>query len=245
MAGLILASLVASASGAACRLSLQLALDVSGSVDSREYRLQLDGIAWALESDEVRAALLAMPVAPVVISVYEWSGRADQRVIADWWEMRSDPDVDGLASLLRATTRREAAVSTGIGTALMFGRARLDTRPPCARAVIDISGDGKNNDGPRPQDVRAGLGGLVVNALVVGPGHSDARGAKAWETEDLVEYFRRNVIHGPKAFVEVADGYDAYAETMKRKLLRELRAIALSGQPAQTGTRLARAMPAR
>ncbi|MFC6686684.1 DUF1194 domain-containing protein [Jhaorihella thermophila] len=61
---------------AACRHALALGLDVSGSVDGREYRLQLDGLAAALRDPRVKQALLAMPAAPVRIAVFEWSGPA-------------------------------------------------------------------------------------------------------------------------------------------------------------------------
>lgn len=228
---------LAASPAAACRLALQLALDVSGSVDGGEYRLQLDGLAWALEEAEVREALLAMPAAPVAVSVYEWSGRDSRRVIADWQAMRDEADVAALAGRLRSTARQKASVSTAIGSALAFGLARLQAGPDCARVVIDVSGDGRNNDGPRPQDVRPELGGIVVNALVVGPGYTQARGAMADETEELVRYFRQNVILGPDFFVEVADGYDDFARTMKRKLLKELRAITLGTVAPWPGTR--------
>lgn len=218
---------------------MQLALDISGSVDAREYRQQLDGLAWALEDAEVRAALLAMPSAPVMLSVYAWSGRDSQRLIADWQVMTGEAEVAALAGRLRQTERQKASVSTAIGTALLYGQARLGRAATCARAVIDLSGDGKNNDGPRPQDVRPGLSGIVVNALVVGPGYTQARGAMARETEDILAYFRANVIHGPDAFVELANGYGDYAEAMKRKLLRELQVVTLSaakpGMPPAAG----------
>jgi hypothetical protein len=87
--------------------------------------------------------------------------------------------------------------------------------------------------------VKAGLGGMVVNALVIGPGHKQAIGAQTRDTELLVRYFRANVIHGPKAFVEVAEGYEDYAEAMKRKLLWELQAIAVGSLPHSTARRIA------
>ena len=64
---------------AACRQSLALALDVSASVDAREYVLQLEGVALALEDPAVRAALLDLPDAPVSLAVFEWSGGSYQR----------------------------------------------------------------------------------------------------------------------------------------------------------------------
>ncbi len=211
-----------------CRMSLQLALDVSGSVDAREYRLQLDGVAQALLDPEVQDAILAMPQVPVALSIFEWSGRRSQRLLSEWKLMRAPADLQALADRLRRTTRREMSVSTGLGTAMLFAGARLGTAPPCSRNVLDISGDGKNNDGPRPQDTdAAALSGLNVNALVIGPNRPGAVGAQAHETEELIAYFRAYVLRGPDAFVEIAVGYDAYAEAMKRKLLKELQVIVL------------------
>lgn len=210
-------------------MSLQLALDVSGSVDSREYRLQLDGLAAALRDPEVEAALLSMSTVPVALSVFEWSGRAAQRVLVDWSLMRSEADVAAAAAILRATTRSDMPVSTGLGAAMLFAAARQQTGPVCARRVFDISGDGKNNDGPRPQDVgRETIDGAIVNALVIGQPRPGAVGAQARETADLVSYFQAYVLRGPESFVIVADGYEDYADAMKRKLLKELQVLTLS-----------------
>lgn len=216
-----------------CRLALQLALDVSGSVDGREYRLQMDGVAWALEQPDVLSALVAMPSAPVVLSVFEWSGRDHQRVILDWWPIVSEGDVAAVAGQLRSTTRREAPVSTAIGTALAFGQARFATGPDCARKVIDLSGDGRNNDGRRPQDVRPELGDVQVNALVVGPGPRAAIGAMGREHDDLMRYFRAEVIAGPGSFIEPAEGYEDFARAMRRKLLKELDVVVLGAASPQ------------
>ncbi|RYH10215.1 DUF1194 domain-containing protein [Tropicimonas sp. IMCC6043] len=212
-----------------CRLSLQLALDVSGSVDTREYRLQLDGLAAALEDPEVRTALLAMPAAPVALSVYEWSGRDAQRLLGDWQFILSDAHIAALAGRLRGTQRQEMPVSTGLGAAMLFAAARHATAPPCARRVLDVSGDGKNNDGPRPQDVGSeALGSTIVNALVIATHRPAAPQSQKRETDELTGYFRAYVLRGPEAFLEVADGYEDYATAMKRKLLKELQVIVLS-----------------
>ncbi|NDR56529.1 DUF1194 domain-containing protein [Pseudoruegeria sp. M32A2M] len=233
MAGLFGLTALLSASPVAaqtpCRLALQLALDVSGSVDSREYRLQLDGLASALLDPEVQAALLTMPDVPVVLSVFEWSGKDSQRVLFDWSPIRNKVDVAALASQLRDTQRAEMSVSTGLGTAMLFAGARSETAPACFRQVLDVSGDGKNNDGPRPQDVGAALPpGLNINALVIGPRSPGAVGAQAGEINELVGYFQAYVLRGPEAFVEIAVGYENYAKAMQRKLLKELQVLTLS-----------------
>ncbi|MBV7394625.1 DUF1194 domain-containing protein [Mameliella sediminis] len=205
---------------AACRQALALGLDVSGSVDAREYRLQLDGLASALEDPEVLAALLVMPETPVAIAVFEWSGPGSQRVVAPWRVLQGPADVAELASRLRATLRGEMGQSTAIGSAKVFGAALLDAQPACWRRVLDLSGDGRSNTGPRPQDRRPD--GITINGLVIGAS-ADADGIGA-----LASYYRAYVIAGPDAFVETALGFEAFEEAMIRKLKRELQVLAVS-----------------
>ena len=57
--------------------------DVSGSVDSGEYRLQLDGLAAALQRPDVAPLILSNAAAPIRLAIYEWSETGHQRVIAE------------------------------------------------------------------------------------------------------------------------------------------------------------------
>ncbi len=206
--------------GAACRQALVLALDVSGSVDAAEYRLQLDGVASALREADVRAALLAMPDAPVHLAVIEWSGSGFQRLVLPWSALDGPAAIEAAAARLAATRRVAAPQATAIGAALGRAAGLLDAGPACWRRTVDISGDGKNNDWPEPETVRAGgaLAGITVNALVVAPEGGIA---------ELSAYFRAQVVQGPDAFVETALGYDDYARAMQRKLLREIATVAV------------------
>jgi hypothetical protein len=83
-----------------CRQALALGLDVSGSVDAREYRLQLDGLALALANPEVTAALLGQRGAPIRIAVYEWSDPGDERLIVGWTDIASQSDLFAIQSAL-------------------------------------------------------------------------------------------------------------------------------------------------
>ncbi len=215
---------------AACRQALALGLDVSGSVDGREYRLQLDGLAAALRDPRVIRALLAMPAAPVRIAVYEWSGPDYQRTLAGWTELRSAAAIDRLAARLRATARAPAPPGTALGAAMAFGADLLTRQPECWRRTLDISGDGRHNMGPHPRLVRDRLAprGLTINALAIGadaPRNTDRRHE---EIAALSSYFRAFVITGPGAFVETAIGFEDYRAAMIRKLLKELEAPAMS-----------------
>ena len=234
-AALLLAGIaLGGAAEAACRQALALGLDVSGSVDAREYRLQLDGLAAALEAPEVRAALLALPAAPVAITVFEWSGPAARRSLVGWTEITDDAALAAVTARLRATGRAPSDDSTALGAALRHGAALLAARPDCWRHVLDISGDGKSNAGPAPQAVRSGLTGVTVNALVVGSDARDALDRRHVQIGELSSYFHAHVIRGPDAFVETALGYEDFARAMRRKLLRELAAPSLARiDPAQ------------
>ncbi|SES31468.1 Protein of unknown function [Tranquillimonas rosea] len=225
----VLAALVlAGPAQGACRLALTLGLDVSGSVDAAEYRQQLDGLADALGRPAVREALLAMPDAPVALSVFEWSGPSVQRLLLDWRRLEGPQDIDATTGRLRAVGRRTAPPETGLGAAMAHGAALLARGPACWRRVLDLSGDGMANAGPRPEEVRDGaaLSDVTVNVLVVGRRRAGRAGG-APDLDALEAYFRARVIRGPRAFVEPAEGYDGYADAMARKLLREIEVVAV------------------
>ncbi|OIP83527.1 MAG: hypothetical protein AUK37_07150 [Rhodobacterales bacterium CG2_30_65_12] len=205
-----------------CRQALALGLDVSGSVDSQEYRLQLDGLAGALTHPEVVRALLGGAAAPVRLMVYEWSGPAHQRIVADWTAIADAATLEGFAARLMATTRAPAPPSTALGAALAAGAALLAGQSACWRQTLDISGDGMSNTGPRPQDIApAALDGITVNALAI---LTDDAGTRTDGT-DLAGYFEAYLVRGPGAFVEQAAGFADYERAMRRKLLRELEGL--------------------
>lgn len=230
-AGIAAAALMLTActAHATCRQALALGLDVSGSVDAREYRLQMDGLASALDTPRVRQALLQMPSAPVHLLVYEWSGPEDPAVILPWTPIDSAPVLDGIIGHLRAIERRQASPGTALGLAMRLGALHLAARTECWKRTLDLSGDGKSNLGPRPDSIKPELqaAGLTVNALVIGadaPALGDVRQA---EISELSAYFRTNVIVGPDSFVETALGFEGYADAMARKLERELDTLIL------------------
>lgn len=215
---------------AQCRQALALGLDVSGSVDSGEYRLQLGGVASALRHPKVAQLILANPTTPVRLAVFEWSEPGHQRMLVNWTEIRSDADLQRIEQHLIATERSNAPRGTAVGSAMSFGADLLSGQTDCWKRTLDLSGDGKHNLGPRPQDVKLALqdSGITINGLVIGaddPSHSDKRYVQVGE---LSAYYKAWVILGPNAFVEVALGFEAYEEAMTRKLIRELEGLILS-----------------
>ena len=216
-----------------CRQALALGLDVSGSVDAREYRLQLDGLATELDSAAVRASLLERTETPVELMVFEWSGPKDQMTLVPWTRITDGTRIETILEQLRMTQRRvEATPGTALGVAMMQGARHLAERGHCWRKTLDLSGDGKSNLGPRPRSVKPALAaqGLTINALVIGADDPSSGDARQAEIAELSAYFRAEVITGPDAFVETALGFEDYARAMERKLLRELDGLVLSSR---------------
>ena len=227
---LVLALLAAAPAQSACRQALALGLDVSGSVDSREYRMQIDGLARALLRPDVQDAFLAFPEAPVRLYVYEWAGQTSQIVLIPWTEIRVRADLARIAGTLQSTPRAVTEPATAIGAAMLHGARALARQAACWRRTLDLSGDGKSNTGPRPRSLIGvpALDAITLNGLVVGSdrlGQTDRRQA---EIADLWAYYTVEVIRGPGAFVEVALGFEDFENAMARKLLKELQTLAVS-----------------
>ncbi|MHA7773667.1 DUF1194 domain-containing protein [Roseibium sp. M-1] len=196
----------------ACSLSLVLAMDGSASVDAREHALQLNGLADAISDPETVAAIEA--VGGIWVTSFEWSGRHQQLLQLGWSYLYDGPSATAAAETLRRAPRGFTEFPTALGYAMAFAAQQMELAPEsCSRQVIDVAGDGINNDGFGPETAYRvhDFNEITVNGLVIsGP-------------SDIPEkYYRSHVIRGPGAFVEVAASYDDYAEAMKRKLLREI-----------------------
>lgn len=235
MLALVLAYLAAPAMAlAGCRQALVLALDVSGSVDAREYRLQIDGVATALDNDKVRRALLSDTQNPVHLMVFEWSGPTAQNILIPWMVLDSDASIDVVTETLRQVRRAPASSGTAIGATMQSGAAFLAQQSDCTKHTLDISGDGISNIGPRPRDIRTELAKtqrangqpITVNGLtiVTQPPQNPAQE----DPGSLTAYYRAEVITGPGAFVMDAHGFDDYARAMTEKLIREIDNVMVS-----------------
>ncbi|MDJ0631225.1 MAG: DUF1194 domain-containing protein [Rhodobacter sp.] len=213
---------------AECRLALALALDISSSVDQDEDRLQRIGLANALASPQVQAAILSVPGETVALAVFEWSGRYQQDITLTWRVLASRADILAAASEIRRSRRRYAEFPTALGYALGFAASVFADAPRCLFKTLDVSGDGVNNDGfaPRLAYENFPLDEVTVNGLSIGG-----------QEDDLAGYYRRELIKGPGAFVEEAADFHDFERAIRRKLVRELetRAIGWLPQPGQRG----------
>ncbi|MFN3615487.1 MAG: DUF1194 domain-containing protein [Rubrimonas sp.] len=195
-----------------CAAALVLAMDVSSSVDAREHDLQVRGLADALRNEEVIDTILAE--GGVMAAAFQWSGWRHQAIMADWTPLIDRASILAFADAVEAAPRAFTRWPTGLGQALGFA-AEMHMQNPvtCRRRIVDVSGDGVNNDGPVPAffRLRGALDGLTINGLVI-------RGA----TPDPEPHYREQVIQGPGSFVIAVESYDDYPPAILRKLLREL-----------------------
>ena len=206
-AALALLAFARPASG--CELALLLALDISGSVDPQDFALQRDGLALAL-ADPVIADALAEHDAEV--AVLQWSGLGRQRVTIPWRRIETPADAVALSAAVSADKRAWSDFSTAVGEALDLAADAFELVPQCRRRVIDISGDGRSNEGRPPAAIWPRLAALdiTVNALVI-------RGVEPF----LFDWYVSDVLTGPGAFALEAAGYRDYPRAIRAKLERE------------------------
>ena len=212
------------ATASECRLALLLAMDVSSSVDAAEDVLQRGGIVAALTAPEVQAAFFSTNQ-PVALAVYEWSGRYNQEILLDWLLIDNPAKLLFAAEQIAVSKRSHNDFPTAMGYALGYGAGMLTRAPSCLSQTLDVAGDGQNNEGFGPKEAYAEFPfeGVTVNGLVV-------NGADFEAETGLIAYYKGQVMRGPGAFVEIAQGFDDYERAMRRKLVRELTPPIMGGE---------------
>ena len=195
----------------ACETALLLAVDVSGSISGDEYLLQMQGLADAIEAPEIADALV---YGQVSLSLMHWSGLGYHQQSLPWQAMRSYADVSAFAASTRRVKRPLNYTATALGQAIRFSIAQFADVPGCRRQVIDISGDGEENDGMSLPAARAEaeMAGITINAIAIEVDN---------QTTLLTGYFQRYVITS-NGFVMTAMGLRDYPRAIYEKLLREL-----------------------
>lgn len=225
LAALTLVSHVAPARAEKVDLELMLAIDVSGSVDAVEARLQREGYLKALADPAIVKAMTSGPLRKVALTYVEWAGSHYQIVVVDWTVIGSLADARAFASRLQEsppTRERWTSISGAIEFAMQHFRANPHKGE---RKVIDISGDGINNSGGPLEESRATAikAGITINGLPIVNDRPNPWGGPP--TRDLDKYYSQNVIGGMGAFIVVAKGFEAFGQAIRHKLLLELSGV--------------------
>lgn len=201
-------------------LALVLAIDCSYSVDELEYNLQIGGLADAFRSTDVHSAIQSGPLGAISIAVVQWSSHNSQSTVVSWSRISSISEMHAFADQLATMPRMTDDGATAMAAAISFSAALHRANPYFAtRQVIDVSADGRNNNGPNIGGARdrAVAQGITINGLAI-----------LLEDGTLDRYFSRDVIGGPGAFVEEANDYADYARAIKRKLVKEIQYAPIS-----------------
>ena len=202
-------------------VELILAVDVSYSMDMDELAIQREGYAQAIVSKEFLQALKTGPNGKIAVTYFEWAASSDQKIIIPWRIIDGPETADAVANEIMKTPIRRAS-RTSISGAINFAMPLFDENPHRGlRRVIDISGDGPNNNGPAVTIARdAALDkGIVINGLpimVKEPSYS------TMDIDNLDFYYEDCVIGGPGSFVVTIKDRDKFKEAIRTKLLLEV-----------------------
>jgi len=208
-------------------VELLLAVDVSGSMDMEEARVQRSGYVQALRHPDFINAIEGGYLGRIAIGYFEWAGLVNEASLVGWQVIENAKDADAFASLIEARPigpRR----GTSLSNAILFGTNLIESNAfSGTRRVLDISGDGPNNTGPPVPPARdAALArGIVINglAIMIRPSFS---------TGPLDEYYTACVIGGPGSFVLPVHEPEDFAIAIRQKLVLEV--SGLTPEPAPT-----------
>jgi uncharacterized protein DUF1194 len=205
-------------------VELALAVDISFSMDPDEQELQREGYIHALTSNEFLRALKEGAHGKIAITYLEWANINERRVIVPWRVIDGPEAADAfVAEIARAPYRR--ASRTSVSGAIEFAAQQFENSGyKGIRRVIDISGDGANNNGPPVTMIRDEVlaKGFVINGLPVMVKEQYNSGM---DIERLDLYYEDCVIGGPGAFVIPIKGREQFKEATRTKLVQEIAAV--------------------
>lgn len=195
-------------------LELLLAVDASSSVSSAEFDLQMRGLAEAFRHPAVIGAIRAAGDLGIAVSLIQWSDNRRQAIALRWTAVKGEASSLALSREIESTPRFLVGGGTAISGALKFAIRQFDRNGfNGRRKVIDLSGDGRANQGAQPSRMRdlAVATGITVNGLAI-----------LNEDQTVDRYYHANVIGGTGSFVMTADDYGDFARAMLEKLIKEI-----------------------
>ncbi|MEF8756134.1 MAG: DUF1194 domain-containing protein [Accumulibacter sp.] len=209
-------------------LELALLIDVSGSVDASEYALQKGGYVQAFQSAGIQNLIENFTGGKgIAVTYIEWSSANEQAQLVGWTHLQTAADANAFAAAVNGTARAFSGL-TAPGSAINFA-APLFNNSFDGRQVIDVSGDGEENDGANTATARnnALVGGVnAINGLAIG-------GA------GLIAWYDANIKGGTNAFVIGVSQFSDFAGAVETKIGREITGAPEPGSLALAGLALA------
>lgn len=222
--------------------ALIVAVDVSQSVDEERYRLQMEGIAQALEDPGVVSAIVNGPNGGILFTMVAWADSAHQ--VLGWQRIESKEDAAKVAQMVRGLPH-DGGEFTCMARMLKSVAVTIIPAIPVKpqRIVVDVSGDGVDNcsdyDSLHGERDRVLALGATINGLpIIVPGENDVVGSGAYrapgyglrelpqrpdqETTTLDRWFQDHVIGGPGTFLMAAQGYGDFGRALRQKFVTEI-----------------------
>jgi hypothetical protein len=215
-------------------LELALLVDVSGSVSDAEYATQKGGYVSAFQSAAIQAAIAGL-TGGIAVTYIEWSGATQQSQLVGWTHVTDAASANAFAAAINGTARAFSG-QTAPGSAINFARPLFGTETggvangfESLRQVIDVSGDGVQNDGADTSDARdaALLAGIdTINGLAIG-------GAT------ILAFYTSDIIGGTSPFAIGVDDFSDFPPAVLTKIGREITGVPEPASLALLGLALA------
>jgi hypothetical protein len=203
-------------------MQLILAADVSGSVNSARYKTQQDGYLEALGDSRVLNVIRELDPPVLAVTFMAWA--REQEVMVPWTRVQDARSMDLFRNRLKDAQRPQIGINTLISRALLFCNRLFDKEFTGGRKVIDVSGDGDDNQGiVGLREVRDAVvaRGVVINGLpiIVKPPEYIF---PPQPPEGLDVYYRNHVVGGEGHVTIESIGFDNFKQAILQKLLLEI-----------------------
>ncbi|WP_269583886.1 DUF1194 domain-containing protein [Roseibium sp. Sym1] len=207
-------------------VELVLAVDISQSMDTEEQEVQRAGYVAALTSREFLDAIEVGPIGRVAVTYMEWGGVDEHFVVADWTVIQDAASAAHFASKIAEAPLRQVQ-RTSIASALEKSVQMVQNNQYMGlRQVIDISGDGPNNQGGSVTDMRDRMiaAGVTINGLPL----MMKSNKNTWQAMlNLDHYYEDCVIGGPGSFAIPVRSQEGFADAIRMKLVMEIAGLHL------------------
>jgi hypothetical protein len=209
-------------------LELMLLVDVSGSVDNNEYLLQRNGYVQAFQSAAVQSAIANSQGGAIAVTYIEWSGDSQSSVQVGWTLINDAASANAFATAIAGTSRAFSG-NTAIQGAMFDNYSRFGTEVggssngfESPRQVIDVSGDGADND---TNNCNVGANAACGRNAALTAGVDAVNGLFIIGEAGLAAYYTNNVAGGTGSFALQVDSFDDFAGAIENKLVREIRGV--------------------
>ena len=194
-------------------IELSLLVDISGSINSSEYDMQLEGYQAAFESDRLQNAIINGTEGQIAVQLIMWSGSGNQQIMHDWALIDSAQASDDFAQAIGSIARPFSGW-TAIGSAIDFATPLFASNEyEGYKNIIDISGDGTNNSGvsvANASDQALANGIDTINGIVI------------TQSQSVVNQYTNDVIGGDQPFLLVASNFSEFQQAIEDKIVAEI-----------------------